>query len=100
MKTLSFYVGPTAAKLIDALAGRAARMAEEFGFEYDRVSAMMDLRACHANGCPLDLAKLTAADDVTFAHDVFGIRRHMNRKTGRLMDCFVPRCAAREEART
>jgi hypothetical protein len=53
----------------------------------------MDLDACHSNGCPLHLADLLAADDFNFAHDVFGIRRHLDRRTGKLGDCFVPRFA-------
>lgn len=54
----------------------------------------MDLTACHANGCPVDWAMLLAADDLTFIHDVAGIQRHVNRETGKLEHCFVPRCAA------
>ena len=56
---------------------------------------MMDLTAAHLNGCPMDWAKLLAADDCNFAHDVWGIHRHINRKDGTLGDCFLPRCAAR-----
>lgn len=50
----------------------------------------MDILATH-NAMPLDLSRLLAADDGEFAHDVFGIRRHLNRDTGQLEDCFVPR---------
>jgi hypothetical protein len=53
----------------------------------------MDITACHLNGCKLDLAKLLAADDFNFAHDVLGIRRHIDRETGQLMNCFRPRFA-------
>jgi hypothetical protein len=51
----------------------------------------MDLVACHANGCPLDFPRLLNADDFNFAHDVFGIERHLNRCTGKLGNCFLPR---------
>ena len=54
----------------------------------------MDITACHLNGCKLDLAKLAGFDEFNFAHDVGGIRRHLDRKTGKLRDCFVPRSAA------
>lgn len=53
----------------------------------------MDLAATHANGCKLDLDKLLAFDNFNFAHDVFGIREHLDRKTGKLKDFFLPRCA-------
>jgi hypothetical protein len=56
----------------------------------------MDVVATHANGTPLRLADLLAADDFDFAHDVGGIRRHLDRTTGRLGGCFVPRFAVRQ----
>ena len=56
-----------------------------------KTTFVMDLTACHANGNPLRLAELLAADDGNFAHDIFGINRHLNRQTGELMDCFSPR---------
>lgn len=58
---------------------------------YDRVTCDMDLIACHANGNPLDLQRLLDADDFNFCHDVLGIRQHINRETGKLENCFVPR---------
>ena len=54
---------------------------------------MMDITGCHCNGCPLRLAALLEADDFNFAHDVGGIMRHINRETGDLMHCFLPRYA-------
>lgn len=53
----------------------------------------MDLCAVIANGEALDLDKLLAFDNPDFAHDIFGIERHLNRKTGKLEDCFLPRCS-------
>lgn len=60
----------------------------------------MDIMACHANGCRLDLLRLLDADDFTFSHDVFGIYRHIDRDDnsptgGMLLNCFLPRCAMR-----
>ena len=49
---------------------------------------------CRGRGAcssPRPLAFSPAYDDHNFAHDVFGIRRHMNRKTAKLEDHFVPR---------
>jgi hypothetical protein len=54
---------------------------------------LMDILAAHANGCPLKLHALLEADDFNFAHDVFGIERHLNRNTGQLEHCFLPRYA-------
>lgn len=62
----------------------------------DLLSLTMDLTACHLNGCPLDLDGLIKADDFDFFHDVYGVRRHLNRTTGRLENFFCPRYADRE----
>lgn len=81
------------ARTIAAIARRAVSMANEVGFKYDWMDADMDITACHLNGTPLKLNALLAADSANFAHDVFGIRRHLNRETGKLEDCFCPRYA-------
>ena len=52
---------------------------------------LMDLVATHCNGNPMDFAGLLSADLFNLAHDVNGIRRHIDRSTGRLMNFFVPR---------
>lgn len=80
-------------KLIQKIARRAVRLAKRAGGSYDLTDAQMDITATHANGTPLDLAKLAAFDDFNFAHDVFGIRGHIDRTTGKLTRCFLPRCA-------
>lgn len=64
--------------------------------DIDLLAADMDITACHLNGCPLDLGKLMNARDGDFGHDVFGIRRHINRTTGQLEEGFAPRCALPE----
>lgn len=61
-----------------------------------RMDMHMDITACHCNGCPLRLRDLLAADDANFGHDVFGISRHIDRKTGRLGGSFLPRFAKPE----
>lgn len=62
---------------------------------YQRLNLIMDLEAAHI-ACPIDLPGLLAADPTTFGHDVGGISRHINRETGELGGCFVPRTARRE----
>ena len=59
------------------------------------IGFLMDMQAANGvNGNDhIDFERLLAADDANFAHDVFGIIRHMNRDTGKLGDFFVPRFA-------
>ena len=58
----------------------------------DRLQLHMDLEHAHEE-VKMDLIQLLNFQDVDFIHDVDGIRRHMNRRTGELMNCFLPRCA-------
>lgn len=67
----------------------ARRASETYGF--DLMTTSMDVTAVHANGCPLDLDGLAEAEPFDFAHDVSGIVRHIDRDTGKLTDCFLPR---------
>ena len=55
----------------------------------------MDFIATHCNGNPLRLKDLLKADDFNFAHDYFGIKNCLNRKTGKHENCFVPRFTIR-----
>lgn len=82
--------------LIRQIARRASALSESVGVAYRTIEAAMDVEVCHSNGCPLDLPALLAADDTNFSHDVFGIRRHLNRRSGALENCFTPRYALTE----
>jgi len=62
-------------------------------FYTDFIDMMMDITAVHLNDCRLDLPKLLAADDFNFYHDIFGIAQYIDRTTGKLKDCFLPRSA-------
>ena len=81
--------------IISAIADRAVKLFAGHGIQYDKMMALMDIESAHED-IPLNLGALLDASDETFAHDVGGIRRHMDRSTypGKLMDCFVPRMAA------
>jgi len=83
--------------LIIKIAKRAAEMAKDADIEYELIDAQMDIAATHLNGTPLDLERMLEADDANFGHDVFGIRRHINRTNGQLEDCFLPRMTKKEE---
>lgn len=80
------------AQILMKIAQRAEKM-QPAGMEQSRMDWLMDLDACISNGCPMKLDELLAAPDFDFAHDVFGIRRHIDRTTGKLGDCFLPRFA-------
>lgn len=77
----------------DVLIGRIAERAIEMGLNDDRVEVMMDITAVHLNDCKLDLKRLLDADDFNFAHDVNGIRGHIDVNTGKLTMGFLPRTA-------
>ena len=76
------------------IAQRASALAWAVGVDYSILDASMDLEAAQKD-TPLNLELLRNFKDGDFGHDVFGIRRHLNRRTGKLEDCFVPRCAAK-----
>jgi hypothetical protein len=93
---VSFEVTREEARLISKIVARVQKhdkMTRE-----ERLDLDMDITAVHANGCPLNLEKLLAFDDFNFWHDIRGIQRHIDRNTGTLTRCFVPRCAQPEEA--
>jgi hypothetical protein len=102
MDMVNFNVSNEDAAVIVEIASRAVQqMRKTLSATNGRVESemlrpldwAMDVTAVHANGCPLRLRELLLADDFNFAHDVFGIRRHLNRDTGRLTGFFVPRFA-------
>lgn len=93
---MSFKVSKADRLLVTDAVERMAKIEAEHGHRLDRLSMAMDLEATHANGCPLNFAKLLAFDDFSFLHDVYGINKHLNRETGELVHCFLPRCAKNE----
>lgn len=83
-------------KFIERIVERALKIAKDHEVSCDKGSLLMDIEACHCNGVKLDLKKLLSFSNADFAHDVFGIRRHLDRDTGRLRNNFYPRCALKE----
>ena len=63
-------------------------------YQRPRMDLIMDVEATHCNGCPLKLTELLNAADFDFAHDLIGIQNNLNRSTGELENCFVPRYAS------
>jgi hypothetical protein len=88
-------ISATESRLIQKIMVRAEKLFAELRApgHFDRMSVSMDLIAAHTSGTPLKLEELLVARDGDFAHDVFGISRHIDRSTGQL-DCFMPRYAA------
>ena len=79
--------------LTASIADRAVKLYADQGVKVKRLDVLMDLEYCHENAQELDFEKLHGFDDGNFAHDVGGIRRHFNRETFELDDCFSPRCS-------
>jgi len=104
--TISFSCTSRDLALIDACARRALAIDTEANDEPRSMRDwQMDFCAVHANGCPMDLKRLLNADDFNFAHDAFGIARHLDRDDssptgGQLLNCFLPRFAAKERLKT
>jgi hypothetical protein len=97
--TISFQVNRLDFDAIGKIAQRASTLAYELIHErIPPLEIQMDITAVHANGCPLQLQSLLDADNSNFSHDVFGIRRHLDRDTGKLRNCFQPRFARRQRA--
>jgi hypothetical protein len=77
--------------IIRKIVDRAYASAGNIGHTLDRMEVSMDITACHCNGNPLRLRELLETDDFNFWHDVGGIQRHIDRETGKLRNCFLPR---------
>jgi hypothetical protein len=88
-KEVSFKISKADGKTVLAIIDRAKKL----GRFSDLLYLHMDLVACHANGCVLNFKKLLNAPDFDFLHDIHGIQRHLDRNTGQLLNCFLPRCA-------
>lgn len=97
MTQISFQVTKAEAQQIDAIVARygALRVEQQLPPLTDDqiLEHQMDLTACHANGCPLDLERMLAARPFDLAHDVTGIANHLDRTTGQLTGHFLPRFA-------
>ena len=97
--TVSFEVTKKDAAIIGKIAARAMKeLPKSVTWMASEIDYSMSVTACHANGNPLRLADLLAADGFNFAHDVLGIHRHVSRKTGQLENQFSPRFSAMSKA--
>lgn len=82
--------------IISSIVDRAVRLSLIENEGENRSDLMMDLTATHCNGTPLDFEKFLRFDDFNFVHDIYGIMGNIDRTTGKLENCFLPRCAKQE----
>ena len=68
------------------------RALELLPWESMKMDLHMDLTASVIQG-HINLDKLLTFDDSNFIHDVVGVVQHLNRQTGEMMNCFLPRSA-------
>ncbi len=92
MTKVKFNTKPHEDALIKQIVDRAVTYFGKYGIEIDSLSLTMDLAATHSNGCPLDFDRLLSFDESSFAHDIGSIMRHINRRTGKIENFFLPRC--------
>jgi hypothetical protein len=61
--------------LIKSIVNRASEKEKLFDGKNKEqyTSSLMDITACHCNGCELDLKNFLEADSFNFAHDFIGI---------------------------
>lgn len=82
---------------VDAAVFDVLERAQDMGFApalEDPMSFAMDISAAASkvNGNDgFSISALKDADDGTFIHDIVGIHNHINRRTGKLENCFLPR---------
>ena len=89
MSELNFDLEPTDRKHATEIAQRAAKLLPGL----DVLSTVMDLSAVHNHAFKLNFELMAKADNHNLVHDIAGIKRHLNRETGKLGDCFIPRYA-------
>jgi hypothetical protein len=78
-------------KLIMQITKRAVELFKANKRQVDFIDLNMDITACHLNGRPLKLQAMLIADEFNFMHDILGIRNNINRETGKIENCFLPR---------
>jgi hypothetical protein len=87
---IQFNATPAELRIIERIVYRVQLM--KIYQPHEGAMCSRDIQAVHSNGCPMRLADLLAADGFTFAHDLCGIKAHLDRDMGKL-DLFFPRSA-------
>lgn len=84
------------AQPIELCVNRAMKLSREHNLQLNRMTLEMDLVSLHLNGTPINFRDMAVGTHSDFLHDILGIRRHLDRSTAQLRDCFVPRFAVRK----
>jgi len=90
---INFDCSENDAQLVIHIVNRALELVAPHKVKIDSVESTMDIVATHCNGCPLDLFAFLLSNNNDFMHDFSGIYRFIDRKTGKLTNNFLPRCA-------
>lgn len=89
----NFKVSDADAELINKIASRVRKNAIVKNKMYpEKVTLLMDLTAVHVT-TPLRLKDMLEGSEFDLIHDIGGIYRNLDRETGKLMNCFLPRFA-------
>lgn len=75
---------------IKACAARACEVMLGYGYVLNPVLVAADLMCVHCNGQPMHLTRLLLSDAADFEHDIGGIWRHLDRKSGKLLHGWKP----------
>ena len=75
------------------LIGLIADKAIETSIEIDKTTIMMDLIATHKH-IKLDLGRMAKGNIGDIMHDIVGIYNNLDRTTGEMQNCFLPRFSA------
>jgi len=78
-------------KIAQRASALASALASTLAIRYTVVDAALDITCVHQDNGGLKLAELLNTDDGNFGHDVFGIRRFLDRSSKHLGGQFSPR---------
>lgn len=78
-------ISPTDTDLINQITKKASTF-----INHKQIDILMSISTAHIK-TPLKLKELLNASDFDLVHDVAGIIKHVDHKTGELKNCFLPR---------
>jgi hypothetical protein len=90
-RDFDFSLPPNESILVTQLIGRATSDAGQMGIQFDQRLAFADLVLVHKYCGGLHLLRMLMSERSDFANDFVGIAINLDRRTGRLMNGFVPR---------
>ncbi len=93
-------IAPDNFDLVAQIADRVERKRNQDDHEFDRMRLMIDIISAVEADPKINLKTLLSFPDGSFFHDVAGIQKHIDRETGKMTDCFVPRCTREVEMTT